>query len=152
MNKKRATISFPLPAIQRLAFWIKCGLALTIYSECLTVGSVWADDYYFDPSLLETSRSGQQAVDLSAFSRKNAQLPGEYVVDIYINKKKTVQRKITFIAGDDHQLLPTFTIGRLRELGFKEDKYPQWAEQDDQKQVPDRAKDIDRKSVGKGKG
>lgn len=142
MKNNTAKKSLPTPAIKCLTFWIKCTFQLMIYGGCLTAGAVRADDYYFDPALLETSKSGQQAVDLSTFSRENAQLPGEYIVDIYINKKKTVQRKITFVADDNHQLTPILTIGQLRELGFKIDEYPQLANQDDQRQVTDLARVI----------
>lgn len=107
-------------AIKTLACWIKIAFS----SGCLVTGCAWADDYYFDPSLLETSKSGQHAVDLSTFSRKNAQLPGEYIVDIYVNKKKLDQRRIPFVANDNNQLVPQFTIGQLREFGVKVDKYP----------------------------
>ncbi|MGL5700953.1 MAG: fimbria/pilus outer membrane usher protein [Kluyvera sp.] len=107
-------------AIKTLACWIKIAFS----SGCLVTGCAWADDYYFDPSLLETSKSGQHAVDLSTFSRKNAQLPGEYIVDIYVNEKKLDQRRISFVANDNNQLVPQFTIGQLREFGVKVDKYP----------------------------
>lgn len=111
---------------KRLSVWIHCA----IVSGCLSACQAWASDLYFDPALLETEKSGQRAVDLNVFSQNNAQLPGEYIVDIYINKKKTVQRTLPFIAGKDHQLIPQFTLGQLRELGFKIDNYPQLAEQD----------------------
>ncbi|ATF48563.1 hypothetical protein CO701_05155 [Citrobacter werkmanii] len=115
-----------LSTMKPLAFWLHCA----IVSGCLTSVHAWAGDFYFDPTLLETEKSGQQAVDLTVFSQNDAQLPGDYIVDIYINKKKTTQRKLPFIAGKDHQLIPQFTLGQLRELGFKIDDYPQLAEQD----------------------
>lgn len=127
-----------IPTIKPLAFWINvilaCGYLLT--------GAAWADDYYFDPSLLETSKSGQKAVDLSTFSRENAQLPGDYIVDIYVNKKKTVQRKLPFVADDNQRLVPVFTLAQLRELGFKIDENPQLAERDEQAPVVDLGKVI----------
>ena len=46
------------------------------------------------------------------------QLWAEYIVDIYINNKKTGQRKLPFVAGKEHQLIPQFTLGQLRELGL----------------------------------
>ena len=101
-----------------------------------------ADDFYFDPSLLETNKSGLQTVDLSAFSQDSAQLPGEYIVDIYINNKKLTQRKIPFIAGDNHQLIPQFTVGQLRELGFKVDEIPALAKLDDAAKVTNLAQTV----------
>ncbi len=103
-----------LSTVKPLAFWLHCAIA----SGCLASGHAWAGDFYFDPTLLETEKSGQQAVDLAVFSQNNAQLPGEYIVDIYINNKKTGQRRLPFVAGKDHQLIPQFTLGQLRELGF----------------------------------
>ncbi|WOR26260.1 fimbria/pilus outer membrane usher protein [Citrobacter braakii] len=123
---------------KRLSFWIHCA----IVSGCLSACQAWASDLYFDPALLETEKSGQRAVDLNVFSQNNAQLPGEYIVDIYINKKKTVQRTLPFIAGKDHQLIPQFTLGQLRELGFKIDNYPQLAEQDNRTIIADLAQAI----------
>lgn len=101
-----------------------------------------ADDFYFDPSLLETNKSGLQTVDLSAFSQDSAQLPGEYIVDIYINNKKLTQRKIPFAAGDNHQLIPQFTVGQLRELGFKVDEIPALAKLDDAAKVTNLAQTV----------
>lgn len=123
---------------KRLSVWIHCA----IVSGCLSACQAWASDLYFDPALLETEKSGQRAVDLNVFSQNNAQLPGEYIVDIYINKKKTVQRTLPFIAGKDHQLIPQFTLGQLRELGFKIDNYPQLAEQDNRTIIADLAQAI----------
>lgn len=122
-----------LSTVKPLAFWLHCAIA----SGCLASGHAWAGDFYFDPTLLETEKSGQQAVDLAVFSQNNAQLPGEYIVDIYINNKKTGQRKLPFVAGKEHQLIPQFTLGQLRELGFKIDNYPQLAEQDNATTVAD---------------
>lgn len=127
-DKKR----FP-PSPKLLAFWIN----VTLTSGCLLTGSAWADDYYFDPSLLETNKSGQQVVDLSTFSRENAQLPGDYIVDIYVNNKKTVQRKLSFVADDNHRLVPQFTLAQLRELGIKVDENPQLRGRDEQVPVVD---------------
>lgn len=123
------------PQIQvgTLAFWISCALAGT----ALSAGAARADEFYFDPKLLETEKSGQRAVDLSVFSQENSQLPGDYIVDIYLNKKKTVHRKLTFIAGKNHQLIPQLTVGLLRELGFKLEGYPQLAALDDSAAVAD---------------
>lgn len=75
-------------ALKRLSYRVKCALPIMLAGSSLVCHSAQADDFYFDPSLLETSKSGQQAVDLSTFSQDNAQLPGEYIVDIIINNKK----------------------------------------------------------------
>lgn len=40
-----------------------------------------------------------QTTDLSRFSKKYAQLPGTYQVDIWLNKKEGFTEKITFTAN-----------------------------------------------------
>lgn len=113
--------------IKPLALWLHCA----IVSGCLASVHARADVFYFDPTLLETEKSGQSSVDLSVFSQENSQLPGEYIVDIYVNKKKIVQRKIPFIADKNHQLIPQLTLEQLRELGVKIENYPQLEKLDD---------------------
>ncbi len=72
-----------------------------------------------------------QTTDLSRFSKKYAQLPGTYQVDIWLNKKKVSQKKITFTANAEQLLQPQFTVEQLRELGIKVDEIPALAEKDD---------------------
>ncbi|ECG8591372.1 fimbrial biogenesis outer membrane usher protein [Salmonella enterica subsp. salamae] len=115
-----------------LSRWIQRGIRLILSGGCLLAGSAQAEDYYFDPSLLETQKSGQQQVDLSAFSKPDIQLPGDYIVDIYVNKKKITQRKLTFIApAPEKPLIPQLNVGLLRELGIKVDEIPELAEESD---------------------
>lgn len=105
---------------------------LVLTGGCLLSSFAQADDYYFDPSLLETRKSGQQPVDLSSFSNPDMQLPGDYIVDIYVNNKKITQRKITFIAAEAAKpLVPQLSVGLLRELGIKVDEIPALAEKND---------------------
>lgn len=138
----------PLPAITRIAYRVRCHLLLLASAGCLLPGQASAEEYYFDPSLLETSKSGQQAVDLSAFSRADAQLPGDYIVDIYLNKKKRLQRKIAFVALAPNQpLTPQFTVGLLRELGIKVDEIPSIAALEDDAVVSDLSKVIPNSST-----
>lgn len=116
---------------------IKCVLPLTITSSYLVACNVFADEYYFDPALLETQKSGQQPIDLSLFSHANAQPPGDYAVDIYINDKKLMRRTLPFVMSTNNQLQPQFTVGLLRELGFKVDEYPALARSEDSSRVAD---------------
>ncbi len=81
--------------------------------------------------MLETTKSGMQTTDLSRFSKKYAQLLGTYQVDIWLNKKKVSQKKITFTANAEQLLQPQFTVEQLRELGIKVDEIPALAEKDD---------------------
>ena len=72
-------------ALKSLAYRVRHALPMMLAGSGLICHVAQADDFYFDPSLLETNKSGLQTVDLSAFSQDSAQLPGEYIVDIYIN-------------------------------------------------------------------
>ncbi|EKZ9479259.1 fimbrial biogenesis outer membrane usher protein [Klebsiella oxytoca] len=129
-------------ALKSLAYRVRHALPMMLAGSGLICHVAQADDFYFDPSLLETNKSGLQTVDLSAFSQDSAQLPGEYIVDIYINNKKLTQRKIPFVAGDNHQLIPQFTVGQLRELGFKVDEIPALAKLDDAAKVTNLAQTV----------
>lgn len=131
-----------LTTMPSLAGYLKYLLPLTITCCYLIASHAFADEYYFDPTLLETQKSGQHSVDLSLFSHKNAQQPGEYTVDIFINEKKTRQQKVSFVASADHQLQPLFTLGQLRELGFKVDENPALANRDDSQKIADLEKAI----------
>lgn len=131
-----------LYAKKYLRHCIRYLLPFTITSGYLVSGTAFADDYFFDPALLETAKSGQRPVDLSLFSHKNAQQPGEYSVDIYINNKKLMQRTLPFVIANNHQLQPQFTVGQLRELGFKVDENPAFANADDGTRIPDLAKAV----------
>lgn len=51
-----------------------------------------------------------------------------YQVDIWLNKKKVSQKKITFTANAEQLLQPQFTVEQLRELGIKVDEIPALAE------------------------
>lgn len=127
------------PAINRLSGCIRCILSLAITGGYFITGNAFADEYYFDPALLETSKSGQQPVDLSLFSQKHAQQPGEYAVDVFINDKKTRRQTVLFVSAANQQLQPQFTLGQLRELGFKVDETPGLAGAEDSQRVPDLA-------------
>lgn len=139
----KSDVSIKRPSPPRLPGWIKHTLCLALAGGYQLAQPALADDYYFDPTLLETSKSGQQAVDLSTFSQTDAQIPGEYIVDIYLNKKKLFQRKIPFAASAPGQpIVPQFTIGLLREMGVKVDEIPALAEQSDDVTVSDLSKII----------
>ncbi|MBO2675581.1 fimbrial biogenesis outer membrane usher protein [Shewanella algae] len=80
-------------------------------------------DIYFNPDALELSDSGQE-VDLVRFLSQGEQLPGTYLVDLYLNQQKIDHRYVNFkrING---QLLPEFTPEQLKEIGVKVDAFPQ---------------------------
>lgn len=73
-----------------------CGVLLLVVSvRCLGA----EDDLYFDPSLLGLSREDEaHSIDLSHFSKRGGQLPGEYLVDIALNGEVVSQRKVQFLS------------------------------------------------------
>lgn len=140
MRTKRKNVS--LPVMKPLSCWLKTVLPVLLTGGALLPHQAMADNYYFDPTLLETAKSGQSASDLSAFSGKNTHAPGEYDVEIVINEKKTGRKKITFILDDSGQLQPQLTIGLLRELGFKVDEIESLNTLDDSALVADLSKSV----------
>ena len=116
---------------KQLALIIKRCLPMVLTGSGMLCTTANAEEYYFDPIMLETTKSGMQTTDLSRFSKKYAQLPGTYQVDIWLNKKKVSQKKITFTANAEQLLQPQFTVEQLRELGIKVDEIPALAEKDD---------------------
>lgn len=123
--------------MNRLHCCIKYILPLTIACGNISGSNVLASEYFFDPSLLETSKSGQTPVDLSLFSHENAQQPGTYSVDVFINNIKIKQQTIVFVTSNNKQLQPQFTVGQLRELGFKIDEYSFFTDTENSTQVDD---------------
>ncbi|OSL26886.1 putative outer membrane protein [Escherichia coli TA255] len=131
-----------LPVMKPLSCWLKTVLPVLITGGVLSPLHAIADNYYFDPSLLETTKSGQKASDLSAFSGKNTHSPGDYDVEIVINKKKVTQRKITFAIDDNGEIRPQLTVGLLRELGFKVDEINSLNTLDDNALITDLSKTV----------
>lgn len=120
------------PTPKRLALIIQRILSVVLAGSGVLCATANAEEYYFEPSMLETTKSGMQTTDLSRFSKKYAQLPGTYLVDIWLNKKKVSQKKMTFVANAEQRLEPQFTVGQLRELGVKVDEIPELAEKEDE--------------------
>ncbi len=70
---------------KQLALIIKRCLPMVLTGSGMLCTTANAEEYYFDPIMLETTKSGMQTTDLSRFSKKYAQLPGTYQVDIWGN-------------------------------------------------------------------
>lgn len=103
-------------------------LTLIILSSCCFA------DSDFNPAFLEKVGSDETVADLSAFSSPSGgQLPGKYLVDIYINDESVEHREVEFIAekstaGDSKEsrskeqrtgLIPCFTLEELKGYGLK---------------------------------
>lgn len=92
-------------------------------------------DSSFNPAFLESMGDGGSVADLSAFSSPTGgQLPGKYIVDIYINGEAADHREIEFIADksiaekskdgakSNEQttgLIPCLTLDDLKNYGLK---------------------------------
>lgn len=75
---------------------------------------------YFSPSSLD--KRGMQSIadidSLSAFAQSEGQLPGTYMVDVYINNEPVGLNTINFVANDANQLLPELTKQQLIDWGL----------------------------------
>lgn len=94
-------------------------------------------DSSFNPAFLEKMGGDGTAIDLSVFSSPTGgQLPGKYIVDIYINDELADHREVEFIAdkstsGKDKNgtknneeitgLIPCFTLEDLKGYGLRTD-------------------------------
>ncbi|WP_262804330.1 fimbria/pilus outer membrane usher protein [Enterobacter bugandensis] len=107
-----------------LAFFVSAQIAI------LTAGtdSAHARDY-FNPALLELGAPSDQPVDLSAFEIQGGQIPGNYLVDIYINDKKMETRDVEFRSKKDtngkETLLPCLPVEILKGWGVKTESFPE---------------------------
>ncbi|MFP2469579.1 fimbria/pilus outer membrane usher protein [Pseudescherichia vulneris] len=90
----------------------------------LTAFDATARDYYFSPSSLEGDGQSQSDVDLSLFSKSNAQLPGTYSSIIMLNQQKLEETRISYINGPDGVLVPQLTPDLLRKWGIRVDAFP----------------------------
>src|SRR5471032_168611 len=98
--------------------WVLSLLALSVM---IAPAMVQAEDY-FNPLALELNES-ETGIDTDRFAVSGGQLPGVYLVDIYLNGNKVDTRKVTFV-DNDGKLLPEFTPGQLAEMGVKVTAFP----------------------------
>ncbi|UBX50598.1 fimbrial biogenesis outer membrane usher protein [Providencia alcalifaciens] len=77
---------------------------------------------YFDPEFLELPN--KESVNLEQFER-NEQLPGQYYVDIYINKSLIGSKNIRFFTNKNNELEPCLTLSDLKDVGVKVREYPE---------------------------
>jgi len=77
---------------------------------------------YFNPGALELNQN-EAGIDTDRFAISGGQLPGTYLVDIFMNGNKVDTRKVTFVDGED-KLLPEFTPRQLSDMGVKVAAFP----------------------------
>ncbi|WP_249324585.1 fimbria/pilus outer membrane usher protein [Enterobacter mori] len=90
----------------------------------MTSTSVQAREYRFSPSSLEGDMLTQQDIDLSLFSKPNAQLPGTYSSRVQVNNQRLKDTNITYVSAPDGALLPQLTPDMLRTWGIAIDRNP----------------------------
>ncbi|EMV7410218.1 fimbrial biogenesis outer membrane usher protein [Enterobacter soli] len=86
-----------------------------------------AREYLFSPSSLEGSALAQQDIDLSLFSKPNAQPPGHYSSHIVINKTRMRDVDIHYVNSPTGELVAEITPDMLRQWGVNVDMYPKLA-------------------------
>lgn len=91
-------------------------LSLLALGVVATLQMAHAEDY-FNPLALELNGS-EAGVDTERFAISGGQLPGTYLVDVYLNGNKVDTRKVNFVDSDG-KLLPEFTPGQLGDMGVK---------------------------------
>lgn len=102
---------------------VACFVAAGILSGlCLAASPAAAADY-FDPAALELKESSAAESDLRQFSTAGGQLPGIYLVDVYLNGNQVGTRDVTFV-DDGGRLLPEFTPAELSAMGVKNEAFP----------------------------
>jgi len=104
---------------------IACAISLSIALLGALPGQANADDY-FNPALLDLENPQQGKTDISAFETDDAQTPGTYRVDIYINNESFDTRDVEFTASgkDNSALAPCFTVETLKQFGIKDKALP----------------------------
>lgn len=78
----------------------------------------------FDAGMLQAGLPAGQIVDLSRFENSGEQLPGEYMVDIYVNDVFFASRRLSFVKGKSSALEPQLTAGLLGDMGVNLDSVP----------------------------
>lgn len=108
----------------RLSLFIRALLSMAF----VVSGHAFAREYSFSSSSLEGNELSQQNIDLSLFSRENAQLPGTWPSRLRLNKTLLDEESITYKSGADGTLQAQITPGMLRHWGVKIEDYPALAD------------------------
>lgn len=90
---------------------LACALLFMLHG----VDSVRAEDE-FDMAALETS-GPKLNVDLSKFANTGSELPGRYLVEVYINHQLIDSRVLEFVQNKKGQLTPLLSATLLEQWG-----------------------------------
>lgn len=80
-------------------------------------------DLYFDANVLNLSEEEKKQLDLSELMQPDAQIPGEYTVDILVNGQKTLAQTLKF-SQCGSLLCPELNVPLLASIGIKTDTFP----------------------------
>lgn len=83
----------------KLSFVMDPKRLITAVTLCITFNA--KSELYFAPELL--GMDGSMVADLTLLQRKGAQLPGLYVVDVYVNDQLKTNKEIKFISIDSYK-------------------------------------------------
>jgi len=99
---------------------LRCLGGVLLMASC----SAQAREYRFSPSSLEGNMLSQQDIDLSLFSKSNAQLPGTYSSRVRVNDRRLKDANIAYVSSPEGALMPQLTPDMLRAWGIAIDRYP----------------------------
>lgn len=126
ISKKSVPVSIRSLSKERNRYFKLSALTLLILSvNCFA-------DSSFNSAFLENMGDGSNVADLSAFSSPSGgQLPGKYIVDIYVNEEQVDHREVEFVADNSKTeaqsnenssgLTPCLTVEDLQGYGLKTD-------------------------------
>lgn len=104
-------------AAGRTAAWISASLAASAAFFSLNVqaaGESAADNVEFNTAFLDTGYTG--GVDLKSFSQGNGMLPGQYLVDVYLNDELVATERMTFSKVSDGRVAACLSPELLAHL------------------------------------
>ncbi|SEA70776.1 outer membrane usher protein [Lonsdalea quercina] len=81
-------------------------------------------EMYFNVNALHLEENQKAQTDLSLLSRTDIQIPGEYDVQVRVNKTRVGEHHLRFVVCDGRRLCPQLTPSLLRELGVKIQVFP----------------------------
>jgi outer membrane usher protein len=80
-------------------------------------------ELYFDANALNLSDEEKKQLNLSELMQPEAQIPGEYSVDILVNGQEALTQKVRFaLCGS--RLCPELDVSLLTRIGVKTDAFP----------------------------
>ncbi|MBE4994503.1 FimD/PapC N-terminal domain-containing protein, partial [Enterobacter cloacae complex sp. P6RS] len=97
-------------------------MAIFLYRGCIIIflagaTTVCASEK-FNATALQIGNPEQTPIDLTVFSRKGSNAPGNYRVEIKLNNVKVDTRDVFFDRSKEGILVPEFTLGQYKKFGL----------------------------------